>query len=420
MRRLPIQKVVNLAKDEWIMVYQTGNRRNNFQAANNVYEGLVECSQSLGVTIGEPHWIELPNEGDMDALEEEIQYYMSNGEYRFPKMIVTVLGNERLYEAHKNLYRVYQIPSQVVTSRNGMKFNLSKASNILKQINSKMGGDLFHLKFPEKMNTMKTMLIGIDVCHAGGNSIVGFAASVNKEMSQYYSDFIVQKKGQEVVTSQIKNCIKAAVEVFAKNHKNNMPTDILIYRDGVSAAERSQVIDREVTQFQEAFNEMYNQASARPKITLLIVNKRIIQSFFVVDGQGRLNNPPSGCIIDRDLVESVGTPSSKEFDFFLVPVKGTQGCMRPTHFFVPLNQSSLTKIELEQLTFALCHYYFNWAGPIKVPAPCMYAHKIADLFTRIGHNKKLRAVIQYGDKSPEAISDYIRQQKPLAHKLYFL
>lgn len=72
MRRLPIQKVVNLAKDEWIMVYQTGNRRNNFQAANNVYEGLVECSQSLGVTIGEPHWIELPNEGDMDALEEEI------------------------------------------------------------------------------------------------------------------------------------------------------------------------------------------------------------------------------------------------------------------------------------------------------------------------------------------------------------
>lgn len=46
-----------------------------------------------------------------------------------------------------------------------------------------MGGDLFYLKFPEKMNSMRTMLIGIDVCHAGGNSIVGFAASINKEMS---------------------------------------------------------------------------------------------------------------------------------------------------------------------------------------------------------------------------------------------
>ena len=62
-----------------------------------------------------------------------------------------------------------------------------------------MGGDLYNIKFPEKMDTMKTMLIGLDVCHAGGSSIVGFAASTNKEMSQYYSDFIVSKKGQEVV-----------------------------------------------------------------------------------------------------------------------------------------------------------------------------------------------------------------------------
>ena len=59
-------------------------------------------------------------------------------------------------------------------------------------MNSKMGGDLFHLKLPDKLLNSRTMLIGIDVCHAGGNnSIVGFAASVNKELSQYYSDFIV-------------------------------------------------------------------------------------------------------------------------------------------------------------------------------------------------------------------------------------
>jgi hypothetical protein len=33
------------------------------------------------------------------------------------------------------------------------------------------------------MDNMKTMLIGIDVCHAGPQSVVGFAASTNKEMS---------------------------------------------------------------------------------------------------------------------------------------------------------------------------------------------------------------------------------------------
>lgn len=67
--------------------------------------------------------------------------------------------------------------------RNGFKFNLAKATNILRQINSKAGGDLYNLKFPEELNSKRTMLIGIDVCHAGPQSIVGFSASINKEMS---------------------------------------------------------------------------------------------------------------------------------------------------------------------------------------------------------------------------------------------
>jgi len=100
-----------------------------------------------------------------------------------------------------------------------------------------------------------------------------------------------------------------------------------------------------------------------------------------------LLNPPSGCIIDKGLVES-HTPESKQFDFFLTPASANQGCVLPTHFFVPKNDSSLTKTEIQHLTYALCHFYFNWAGPIKVPAPCQYAHKIAEFFMNIGANKK--------------------------------
>ena len=163
---------------------------------------------------------------------------------------------------------------------------------------------MYRLKFPEKLNKVRTMLIGIDVCHAGGNSIVGFAASVNKSMSQFYSDFIVQgKKGTEIVDSEMKGSIRNAIEVFARNNGNKYPQEIIIFRDGVSSAERAMVIQSEVSQFQHACNEMYNQAAEQPKITLVVVNKRIIQSFFVADSNGRLMNPPSGCIIDRDLVE---------------------------------------------------------------------------------------------------------------------
>lgn len=141
---------------------------------------------------------------------------------------------------------------------------MSKASNILRQINSKIEGDLFHLKFPAVMDNMRTMLIGIDVCHAGPSSVVGFAASTNKEMSQYYSEYIVQRKGQEIVEHQMKDSMKKAIEVFAKSHNRNFPTNVIIFRDGVGDAQRDQVIQKEIQQFRDAFGELYNKVGQLP------------------------------------------------------------------------------------------------------------------------------------------------------------
>jgi hypothetical protein len=67
------------------------------------------------------------------------------------------------------------------------------------------------MKFPETVSKKRTMLIGIDVCHAGPNSVVGFSASTNKEMSQYYSEHIVQKKGQEIVQKNMKEALQKAI-----------------------------------------------------------------------------------------------------------------------------------------------------------------------------------------------------------------
>ena len=51
------------------------------------------------------------------------------------------------------------------------------------------------MKFPDAMESKRTMLIGIDVCHAGPTSVVGFSASTNTAMTQYYSQYLVQRKG---------------------------------------------------------------------------------------------------------------------------------------------------------------------------------------------------------------------------------
>ena len=91
------------------MAYQNPSRggdrrRSNYNAANKVFDDLVECSRALGVQVQEPYWIELEDEADFDNLEDEIRQYLTNPKkntYRFPKMLVLVLGDESLYQRHK-------------------------------------------------------------------------------------------------------------------------------------------------------------------------------------------------------------------------------------------------------------------------------------------------------------------------------
>ena len=63
--------------------------------------------------------------------------------------------------------------------------------------------------------------------------------------------------------------------VFYYKNSNQLPTNFIIYRDGVGDAQRRQIFDKEVSQFKEAIAELYNQGQDMPKITLVVVNKRI-------------------------------------------------------------------------------------------------------------------------------------------------
>jgi hypothetical protein len=251
--------------------------------------------------------------------------------------------------------------------------------------------------------------------------VVGFSASTNAELSQYYSEFLIQRKGQEIVQDKMKDSIKAAIQVFTNNHKGEFPTNFIIYRDGVGDAMRDQVLSTEIPQFESAISELYPDNVKPAEITVVVVNKRISQRFFVKDEEGRLANPPSGCIIDRDLVEHSGDGKNQKFDFYMTPASANQGCVLPTHFFVPKNDSDLSKLDIQQLTYALCHFYFNWAGPIKVPAPCQYAHKIAEFYMTIGANRKnKKPEAEPTDKEMEARFTASQNARPLNERLHFL
>lgn len=73
----------------------------------------------------------------------------------------------------------------------------------------------------------------------------------------------------------MKEALKRAISVFAQSHKNEFPTNYIIYRDGVGDAMRDQVLLTEIPQFENAINELYNKAASKPQITVVVVNKRI-------------------------------------------------------------------------------------------------------------------------------------------------
>jgi len=121
---------------------------------------------------------------------------------------------------------------------------------------------------------------------------------------------------------------------------------------------------------QESLAEINNKITGCPcTFTLVIVNKRISQRFF----EG-IDNPPSGTLVDSVVVESSDAAS---YDFYLVSQEVTQGSVLPTHFHVFHDEAKFKPDCLKQFTYDLCHLYYNWAGPVKVPAPVQYAHKMA-------------------------------------------
>ena len=57
-----------------------------------------------------------------------------------------------------------------------------------------------------------------------------------------------------------------------------------------------------------------------------------------------------------------------------------QGTVNPTSYNIILDESGWPPDKIQVLTYKLMHLYYNWPGTVRVvPAPCRYAHKLADL-----------------------------------------
>ena len=95
----------------------------------------------------------------------------------FLVIIPDTLRQEHFYTAVKNkINSDSPIISQFGTRKTINRDNDRIYLNIVRQINAKLGGDLWRMSFGTEISP-KTMLVGIDVCHKGKQSIIGFVAT---------------------------------------------------------------------------------------------------------------------------------------------------------------------------------------------------------------------------------------------------
>jgi len=239
------------------------------------------------------------------------------------------------------------------------------------------------------------MIIGVDVSHdkrvsacygtsPGRLSCVGFTASFDAQYTQYHSWVAFQTKDWDRIESA-QELMTSALEQY--NHKNGFyPTNVIVYRDGVSNSQLRSFVEEETYEFQQAFTAL----GLRPKLTVVVVQKRVTTRLFRecpeftrrgrcdvhnCRGQESHHSPAPGTVVDDTIV-------SAEFnDFFLVPsIAPPRATARPTRFIIVRDDLGLTPNDMQFMTNAYCMAYQNWQGPIRVPAPVMYAHKIAKLF----------------------------------------
>lgn len=239
LKQMPVYQSDALSKVKLILVHD----RYSKSEAENVNTNLMKCQGMMGMKSGQMEMLCLPDcRGNFSKIYEAIEGFVGPMKARSNKdqqiFAVMVLDRRNDYPAIKKIFTRMGIMSQVVLKFTAKKINLSVASNIMKQINSKVGGESVRMKMPSFMNTERVMVIGIDVCHAGKKSVVGFCASKNRSQTLYYSDIIIQPKNQEVVKKDLDRCMINAIQSFSNENQGNLPTKIIIYRDGVGEGQR--------------------------------------------------------------------------------------------------------------------------------------------------------------------------------------
>lgn len=358
---------------------------------------LQQVARRTGIQVpGEPV---VHQTGDKSVVQAELAEGVRMARARFgkdPDIIMALLPADA-----KDMYRevkmtsdsVLGIPSQCVcapnagigrsTRKGGGKFLDQYCSNLCMKINTKLGGsncaimDVGGAGLPIIHQRSPYLLLGADVTHPRSHghrdspSIAAIVGSLTLDASQYGCRVRLQDPGQETITD-FDVPVKDLLMEFYKRNNGLKPESIIMYRDGVSEGQFTDVLAVEYSGIRKACLELGN-GTYNPPITFIVVQKRHHTRLFPendsdADNSGNVN---PGTIVDTSITSADG------FDFFLNSHAGLKGTSRPTHYRVLVDENNYGPDGLEMMTYWLCYLYCRCTRSVSVVPPAYYAHHAA-------------------------------------------
>ncbi|KAK1389075.1 Argonaute [Heracleum sosnowskyi] len=373
--------------DDWAVV--------NFSARCNIdhlsFE-LSKCGRNKGIVIERPHAL----------IEEERQYRTAKPSVRVekminqiraklrgpPKLIMCVLPERK----NSNIYGPWKkeclvelgIRTQCVSPPN--QLNDQYLTNVLLKINSKLGGinSLLEIEDASRVPVIKdtpTMIMGMDVSHGspGRSDVPSIAAVVGSHtwpfISRYRAAVRIQSSRVEMIESLFKpspngvddaGIIRELLNEFESTNRC-MPSQIIVFRDGVSESQFNQVLNYELEQIIKAYQ--YRSGGNVPKFTVIVTQKNHHTKLFEA-GSSHKNVPP-GTVVDTNIVHPTN------YDFYLCSQNGRIGTSRPAHYHVLVDEIGFSADDLQNLVHSLSYVYQRSTTAISIVAPIYYAHLTA-------------------------------------------
>jgi eukaryotic translation initiation factor 2C len=190
-----------------------------------------------------------------------------------------------------------------------------------------------------------------------------------------------EKKSIETIVD-LKDMVVEQLEAWRLQQNHNLPTKLIVYRDGVSESQFTMVRDKEVTAIEAAISELYddlygNNDIPHPKLLVICTIKRHHTRFFPIANSPRSirddnGNPRPGCVVDS------GITLLNYENFYLQSHTAIKGTARSTHYMVLHNSARTPLRDIEKMTFSLCYLYGRSVSSVGLVPASYYAGLVCD------------------------------------------